>query len=228
MSMILEALKKSEAQRQLGEMPNLGTPITATRPRHNPLPRVAFTLIFVLGAAGGWWYLYQPAPPIPAPAADAQTPIRVIAKPEPVLFRAPASQAPLTATPAPAATVPPPKPATAAPVAQKEIASAPAPAQTLPAPASAEAAPAPTHAPSTVSDVPMVADMPADVRSALPALPIMMQVYSPDPKSRFVVIDGTRVEEGDSVRGVTVQEIRPTGLVLDFHGQRMLLPRPGS
>jgi len=30
MSLILEALKKSEQQRRLGEMPNLGTPVTAT------------------------------------------------------------------------------------------------------------------------------------------------------------------------------------------------------
>ena len=43
MSLILEALKKSEAQRQLGEMPNLGTPISATRRRPPPEPKLVLT-----------------------------------------------------------------------------------------------------------------------------------------------------------------------------------------
>jgi len=76
--------------------------------------------------------------------------------------------------------------------------------------------------------VPSLDDLPPEVRGALPQLPISMQVYSPDPKRRFVIIDGTRVVEGESLRGVTVQEIRPNGLVIDFQGRRLLLPRPGS
>ncbi|HEX7916288.1 general secretion pathway protein GspB, partial [Rudaea sp.] len=91
-----------------------------------------------------------------------------------------------------------------------------------PPPAPAAAAPAPAN------DVPTVDEMPPDVRGALPALPITMQVYSPDPKRRFAIIEGTRVTEGENVRGVTVVEIRPSGLVLEFHGRRMLMPRPGS
>jgi len=60
MSLILEALKKSEAKRRLGEAPNLGTPFTAPRRRSGALPLLFIAIV----AAGvfGWWYLRKPAP----------------------------------------------------------------------------------------------------------------------------------------------------------------------
>jgi len=250
MSLILEALKKSEQQRRLGEMPNLGTPVTATRRRRGPLPWLAVAVVLALGAAGGWRYLRQHAEQAPAAAASdtatvkaatntatepmaASTPRPAPPKPvTPVAQTAPATTpaAPPKkepATPAPTATrasVPPAAVATAAPA---PLPPAPVPATTTPAPAIAPAPVAAAPAPAA-NDVPTVDEMPADVRGALPALPITMQVYSPDPKRRFAIIEGTRVTEGESVRGVTVVEIRPSGLVLEFHGRRMLMPRPGS
>ena len=66
MSLILEALKKSEARRQLGEAPGLGTPFTVTRQRRSALPLI---LVLIVVAAGlGWWYV-RTMPPAPAPAA---------------------------------------------------------------------------------------------------------------------------------------------------------------
>jgi general secretion pathway protein B len=56
MSLILEALKKSEQQRQLGEAPNLGTPITMTRRRRSLLPVLAAAIAIALGAS---WYLLR-------------------------------------------------------------------------------------------------------------------------------------------------------------------------
>jgi len=55
-----------------------------------------------------------------------------------------------------------------------------------------------------------------------------MQMYSADPARRFIVVDGARMKEGDNVRDVVVREIRASGVVLEFHGQRFLWPRPGS
>src|SRR4051812_33420909 len=60
MSLILEALKKSEAKRRLGEAPDLGTPFAAPRRRSSALP-LLFIAIIVAGAFG-WWYLRKPAP----------------------------------------------------------------------------------------------------------------------------------------------------------------------
>jgi general secretion pathway protein B len=199
--MKFEAPKKSMAQHRLGGMPKLAAPITAMRRRRSPLPRIAFVAALVLGVAGAWAYR-QYVLLAPAPAAGDQ-------------ITAGTEAAPSSAS-----------------AAQQEIApsTAATPSASPDAPLPASAAGEVTASASSVptdDDVPTVDDMPPDVRNELPALPITMQVYSPDPKRRFVIIDGTRVAEGDSVRGVAVQEIRQTGLVLDFRGRRMLLlPRP--
>ncbi|WP_347260168.1 general secretion pathway protein GspB [Rudaea sp.] len=242
MSLILEALKKSEQQRRLGEMPNLGTPIAATKRRRSPWPWLLAVVVFALAAVGGWRYLRPRTEQAPASSAETRTrPITAATQADGVVHppitaqRAPAPKPVAVPPPAPVASAPPPAHVAPAPppAVKKEaaqpptMAAAPAavaaapPVPPLPAPATTAAAP-------IANDVPTLDDLPADLRGALPALPITMQVYSPDPKRRFVIIDGARVVEGDSVRGVTVQEIRPAGLVLVFNGHRLLLPRPGS
>src|SRR5690349_9951926 len=75
MSLILEALKKSEAQRQLGEAPTLATPFSTPRRRRSPLPWLLF--VFALIVAGGtawWWQQARMGVPTPAQApAQANT-----------------------------------------------------------------------------------------------------------------------------------------------------------
>ena len=251
MSLILEALKKSEQQRRLGEMPNLGTPVTATRRRRSPLPWLAVVVVLALGAAGGWRYLRQHAAQAPATAPGESASVKATTKaatepgitntprplpPKPVSSPTQTTQATIPAPPPrKESTSPVPAPAPArAPVPSPAPVAAPVPAPP-PAPVAAPAPAAQTPAPAVpappapaANDVPTIDEMPPDVRNALPALPITMQVYSPDPKRRFAIIEGTRVTEGENVRGVTLVEIRPSGLVLEFHGRRMLMPRPGS
>jgi len=64
MSLILEALKKSEQQRRLGEAPTLGSPVVSTRRRRSLLP--LFAILIVIAAAAGWWLLRPSSPPAPA------------------------------------------------------------------------------------------------------------------------------------------------------------------
>jgi len=72
MSLILEALKKSEQQRRLGEAPTLGSPVVSTRRRRSALPVLA--VLIVIGVAAGWWLSRQPAQPpaTPAPPVTAE------------------------------------------------------------------------------------------------------------------------------------------------------------
>ncbi|MFT3790772.1 MAG: general secretion pathway protein GspB [Rudaea sp.] len=249
MSLILEALKKSEAQRRLGEMPDLGTPITTTRRRRSPLPWLSFAVVVALAAAGAWYWLRPSAPqtggeqattkagdapgvsPHAAPPPRRTMP-KPVAPPPPTSTGAPVASSPTAPTPAPRTPAAPARTQTAAPApAMPPVVPAPPPvAAPAPSPPAtpAQVAPAGASVPPAVpaDDVPSIDELPPDVRAALPALPITMQVYSPDPKRRFVIIDGARVVEGDEVRGVTVREIRQSGLVLEFHGHRALL-RPG-
>src|SRR3982750_2724307 len=73
MSLILEALKKSEAKRRLGDAPDLGTPFAATRRRGNLLPWLFMAI--VAAGAFGWWDLRKP------PTAPANTPSNVVTVP---------------------------------------------------------------------------------------------------------------------------------------------------
>jgi general secretion pathway protein B len=97
MSLILEALKKSEQQRRLGEAPNFGSPVVATRRRRNLLPVLA--ILIVIAAAAGWWFMRRspsPAPSVTATSTSvdaarsvAETPIKRDAPAAPAANRMP-------------------------------------------------------------------------------------------------------------------------------------------
>jgi general secretion pathway protein B len=76
---------------------------------------------------------------------------------------------------------------------------------------------------------PMSWQLPYNVRKDLPALNVTMHVFSADPAKRFVVINGDRKAEGDTLgTDVNLREIRIDGIVLEFHGQKFLVPRGGT
>ena len=73
MSLILEALKKSESRRRLGEAPDIGTPFTVKPRRRNPWPLIVISIAVAGGV--GWWYAGTMSEP-----KDAST---VVALPSP-------------------------------------------------------------------------------------------------------------------------------------------------
>jgi general secretion pathway protein B len=82
MSLILEALKKSERERRLGESPSIGSPIMAVRRRRNLLPWLVG--LIALGLVALWWVRREHAPdttPAPATATQAPAPAATAAKP---------------------------------------------------------------------------------------------------------------------------------------------------
>lgn len=69
MSLILEALKKSEQQRRLGEAPTLSSPVLNVRRGRSLLP--LFGGLIVIALATGWWLLRPASTPPPAQATTA-------------------------------------------------------------------------------------------------------------------------------------------------------------
>lgn len=93
MSLILEALKKSERQRRLGESPSIGSPVMAVRRRRSLLP--AMVGLIVIGLAVLWWLQRGASePPVSA------TPAKAAALPAAVSVPAPAAAAALPTRPA--------------------------------------------------------------------------------------------------------------------------------
>ena len=117
MSLILEALKKSESRRRLGEAPDLGTPFTVKPRRRNPWPLIVIAIAVAGGV--GWWYAGTMAV---APSKDANT---VVALPAPPIVKSP-SNAPQTGTQAAKAGLGTARESTSAPVSPKVDGSAPA------------------------------------------------------------------------------------------------------
>jgi hypothetical protein len=70
--------------------------------------------------------------------------------------------------------------------------------------------------------------LPAEVRRRFPGLAFSTHVYAEDRDLRAVVANGKRLTEGDSLRGVTVDEITATGVILAFDDYLIEVPVIGS
>lgn len=220
MSLILDALRKSEAERKRGQAPGLFSPMPMppSRRRRAPVwPMVAGVIgLILLAAIAIRYWPGEAKTEAPTPAAPAPEPAA-----PPMQVAAPSAPSPVVAAPpAPkASTAPPPVASAPAVVAPTPVAAAPLPAPTLPAPAPATPEPANDYLPS-------LAVLPPDQRANLPPLKLSMHVWSEQPARRIAIIDGQRVGEGSSLSGAIVAEIRRDGVALEINGQRYLLPRP--
>lgn len=239
MSLILEALRKSEAERRRGQPPDLLHELPpASGAKRGRVPAWSWAVAAVVGIALLWWLWQAPenTPQTAAPAEDAgdtnaQRQVAPAAQPSP----APAADLPApspVAGPAP----PAPSPAIAAPSAPlPEVAMAPAAtpdpsASTAPSPTRAVSAPAaaPTAtrdaAPPSTGGVTALNDLDPSTREALPALKLSMHMWNEEPARRFAILDGRRVVEGDRIGEATVTRIEPDGVLLEWHGSRVRVP----
>lgn len=222
MSYILDALRRAEAdrERERGQVPGLHSqplPGDAAAPvagRHRWLPWAGGGLLLLAGiVAGSWWAgsaqeVVAPASPVPQPASAPP---------------APTADAADVATP-PAASVPPlPLPAASA---SPYLAPAPPPGAVVAAPAPrpvSVAAPAPV--PAADAPIPRLSELPESLRRELPRLALGGSVYSDDPASRMVIINGEVLREGAKLGAdLVLEQIRPRELVLRFKGQRFRQP----
>jgi general secretion pathway protein B len=243
MSFILEALRKSEAERRRGQAPDLLSETMPVAPaarvdtssRGQRVAIVAAALIALLLVA---WALRPTAPvesaasapapststtaavTLPAPSTSLSPPLVRVAAPPTV--RKPTSAPPVatplttaaTATPSTAPQIREPQPEATEP--NIDVPAAPTQvATTQPASATAFVSP----------DVPLkLADLSADERQQLPALKLSMHMWAPDAANRFAIIDGARVNEGDRIGDTTVEAIQQDAVMLNWRGRHIRLP----
>lgn len=254
MSLILEALRKSEAERRRGQTPDLLTDATPIAPAARDATPNRGLLAAVIGAAVLTlllvvWWLRSPVPRDPeaaneplatidgastaSPATDQATPSQGSLSPP--ISRAPAK----TASPTPATLQPPaplPPPAQASTSTAPSVAIEPPPATSTerkPAPspppvqvASTESASAPPGTPAFASpETPLkLSDLSTEERQQLPALKVSMHMWAPDAGNRFAIIDGARVNEGDRVGEATIEAIQQDSVTLAWRGRHIRLP----
>jgi general secretion pathway protein B len=253
MSFILDALKKSESDRQRQSGPSLFEVKVA--PPRTRLPIWAVAIAVLLGInviVVSWMLLRHPtaARPAAASAAPAVPPARTLAAAaasgETVPMAVPGDTA---RAPAPSSSVPlsegpdlvsgrssasdshpaTPSQAVAAPAAgdaDQSAAQPPAagnPSDYAPAVEPA-AAPGSGAAEGATGGLPLYQQIVTS--DGLPPLHLDLHVFAQRPQDRFVMINMHRLGEGDSLpSGVHVDAIRPDGVVLSYHGLRFLLPR---
>ena len=224
MSYILEALKKAQAERQLGSAPTIHAlpvePVNADRAGRARAPLWAGLALAVLALGAIAVVALRPAQ-VAAPVvaiAPAPAPAVVIAAVAP-----PAMPAIVTPpAPAPAPVVAPPRPA---PVvkAVAPVAVMPAPA----APAAPQAAlkppPSPPPAPSPAAEdvAPFQQGLPEAIQRVLPQIAVGGYIYSKNPADRLLLIDKVLRHEGEEVApGLILEKLLPKAALMNYRGYR--------
>lgn len=219
MSFILDALKKSESERNRHAGPVL-MDVRVAPPRRR-LPTWAWVIGVVLAAnLAILGYLLWRAP-AGAPASAAPTAATPAPAPAPT-----AGPAVSPATTAPTAPAVPTVVAAAAP-SPDDLPATP-PAITPPAAGSAVAVPAvAAPAPPDLAGLPSAQDLQA-AGVALPELRLNWHVYDANAANRYVLLNASRLHEGESTpEGVAVEAITTAGVVLSWHGRRFFLSAGG-
>lgn len=217
MSFILDALRKSEAERRRQAGPTLHELRAA--PRRARLPGWVILILVALGLnllMMGYLLLRK------TPTAEPPRAIAPIAAQQPQQSPAPAS-APMTesTTALPPATVS--EPAAPAPAASPMPASVP-----LSAPESLPAGPPRVAAAKPLKDEGQLVTA-AELASRgvqLPELQLSLHAFDADASRRYVLLNGQRLREGDtSPDGVKVERITEDGVAVAWQGRHFMVPR---
>lgn len=76
-------------------------------------------------------------------------------------------------------------------------------------------------APPPENKVYQLSDLPPSIREKLPAFTISTSLYSDDPSARLVKINGTTLREGNYLSaGLKLEEITPDGVIFNFQNYR--------
>ena len=208
MSLILDALRKSERTRQQSLTGQLGSNEMPSGPGRLPVPWVPLiAVLLVVNAA--LLFFFWPRNPEPA-----RVEVPVVNAPAPAYHP---SVRPLADEAGDDASATPTQPQSS----PTEL-----PAQTEPAQAQIAApSPAPQTRATDTTSLPTFDALTPEQRQSLPALHMDVHGYVGNPKDRFVVINLKQYHIGDVLdEGPTLKDILPQGAVLEYHGTTFLLP----
>ncbi len=217
MSFILDALKKSESDRQRNANPGMYELKVAVPRARFPAWAVILALLLGINLLVGVWYLMktdQPTQPRSTETAATTLP-------------PPAPQAPAAAPVTPEAERTDIargifNPADFEPAVEPEKAP----------PAAVRTAPRETRPPAASARRPATQGLPSRDDLILegvtvPDVSMSLHVYDPDPARRFAFINGNRTQEGAVLpNGILVQSITPDGAILLWQDRRFLLALP--
>lgn len=225
MSFILDALKKSESERQRQAGPAL-LEMRIIPPSHR-LPAWAIVVgAILLASVGVLGWLALRAHPAPASAAlhaavpsTATAPVAAAAQPSAVQSASPATQveqpsADVGAPPVPARLTPP--------VASGNAIGNDDAGDTTDADNEPAIAPQPDSS-AGGNNAPKLRNY-AEVNGTVPELRLDLHVYSTNPAERYAFINMRKVREGDTTpEGAHVQQITRDGVVLEYNGREFVL-----
>jgi general secretion pathway protein B len=225
MSFILDALKKSEIERQRQSVPGLMD--TRLSPRRNRLPFWAIALGVLLGI--NLLVLTFVLTRKSAPAAHATQPADAASTPEAAVPPETQHFSPLDTAPVYAPEIPVAAGETAAPlqppIARRASTSGPGIAAAHPA----------RHPDPLLTDedaranqevLPSISEINLTGAQALPDLHLDVHVYATKAAERFVYVNMHKYHEGARLQeGPTIERIRRDGVVLSYQGLRFILPR---
>ena len=256
MSYILNALRKSEQERQAVEPDTAASRILIHQPQH---PRRSGKLIAALIISNLLILAYfigfnQKTPPVETPystilkSPEQAPPVQAAAKagsidaapvrpdtPPPALAK-PAKSPSIADIVAPKK-VPAPKPPAAQVPGKKPAVAPAAPANPANEPVMSEAEP-PEEEPIEIASynpvevpvqtgIPFLYELPAEFRRNVPELKINVFVYAKDPADRFVIIDMVKYKSGQQIKdALELKEIRPNSLVVRYNNQTFQIRKP--
>ncbi len=227
MSFILDALRKSEIERQRQSGPSMAEFPLARQDRRLPVALVAIGFLLAVNLAVVLFFMLRKEP---EPAAAVATQVAAATP------GSATSPPPVAATPAPAPSATPAPQGELQGAFNAPAANGDAQADFYRDPATLPPdAPDPTLLPETPPANPGVVYGPSsgaedaatvEAQTGLPPLSVDLHVFTDDPAKRAVFINGRRYTQGAQIaEGPTVEQITREGAVLSYRGRRFLLPR---
>ena len=236
MSYILEALKKSDKERQREQIPDLQADhsLPSVKIQERKGPGLYLLGALVLGSVAGllWWQFSGDQVPQltdnskipPAPVAVAPAP-EVVEIPEQTAARPSVAKKEKAVEPVtPEVTTVEPT-ASEQPVPEVAESEVPLPEDRTPGGSEAlvkvaeKSAPSVTPEPVGQEDViiPLLDELPPNVKADVPGLSFAGHVYADDTRKRLIIINSRIVREGDMVsNGLFLEQISPDGVVLRY------------